>query len=190
MTSLPLLPGELEIRHKFVTVSVQLMFRSGSGEKLFRVYCPSLRLQRCAYLYAVREKEELLLWMSPVWGLTWNVQINLPNDEILGVLRKERSETTGRVEWVAIDANGEKMLTVRPEGTVLHRLRKRLTLFSKQEEKIFVGDKSVGSFIRRAGYVHERYSVKLDPETRQFVEPRFLLAAATGLTGIFDRLFT
>jgi len=189
MIDIPL-PASLEIRHRFLTASVGLTVRTPGGPPLFEVRCPALRLRRSAQVWAAGREPELLFWMAPVWGLSWNVQLNQPNDDILGVLQREKDDATGGTQWVAIDGRGNRVLAVRPGLTSLQRLRKHLTLFSSESRDIVIGDKAIGTFTRRSGVVHEAYEVELDPVGRQAVDAPFVLAAAVVSTGIFDRLFT
>jgi hypothetical protein len=183
-------PTHLEIRHKFATISVNLTMRSKNGVKLFGVRCPSLRLKKRAEIWTLNGKPEMALWMCPVWGMSWNVQVNRPTDEILGVVQREKNEQTGATEWVAMDAFGNAKLQVRTVGDFLDRLKTRVMLFSTREEKIYSGDRFLGTFVTRAGVVHERYYVDLAPEASTVVDPLLMLATIATLSGIFNRLFT
>jgi len=188
--SVSILPADMEISHAFFTISQHLTIKSGPKEKLYEVRYPSLRLKKKAYVLSAGESEELVVWLAPVWGVNWNIMVSLPDDQILGVLQKEKESKTGLAVWVARDYRGHQLLTVKPVGSLMNRLRKKITLFSSREDRIFVDQQMIGSFTTHSGYIHERYSVHLESPAEKLVDPRMLLSAIVTLTGIFARVFT
>jgi len=184
------LPTHMEILHKFLTVSLHLTIVSGTQKPLFEIECPSLRIKKSAYIYFADSEREMLCWMCPVWGMKWNIMVSLPDDKILGVIRRDKNELTGRTRWNVLDAEGNDLMVVKQEGSAIERLRKRVTLFSERRELIHAGDQYVGAFVSRSGYVHENHKMLLDPETHVTFDKRMILSTIVVLTGVFDRIFT
>ena len=189
-TSDLVLPSSIFIRHKFVTVSVFLTLSDERGDPLYEIHCPSLRMKKTAYIYRPGDKRELMLWLTPVWGLKWNIMISLPNDEIIGVCQRVLDAETKRWFWSVLNSDGKRILTVSQEDSTMDRLMKKVTLFSSYEDKIYAGQRYIGSFGSRSGVLHENFAINLTPEAGVVVDNRHLLSILVILTGIFNRVFT
>ena len=184
------LPEYIEVRHKFLTVSPKLTIRNADQVDLYRIECPSLRLNKHAFIFRAASGGELALRISPVAGLTRDLKVSLSDNEIVGVIQKEMSEKTRRSVWTAISSGGDRQFFVMPEGSAAHRLKTRLALFSSLVDNIYYKDKCVGSFITQAGFLHEKYIVNIDEPVLDASDQCLLLGLIVALTGIMNRVFT
>lgn len=185
-----ILPSSVVIRHKFLTASPNLTIYSEKKEKLFKIECPVLKMRKTVYIFKAGKKEDLVLIMTPVGGLSPDIMISLPGNEILGVLKREMDFMVGRSTWKVFSGNGEMLLELKPTGSKLDHIWKKLTLFSSIEDRIFAGKKQVGSYITHAGYFHEWYEINLKFEHIADIDHRVLLALFSACTSIFYRVFT
>ncbi len=183
-----LLPEYLEMRHKFLTLSPKLSIQNDDMVDLYRIECPSLRLNKHAFIF--RSGGELVLHVSPVAGLTRDLKVSMPDNEIVGVVQRETNEKTGRSMCTAVSAAGEREFAVLPEGSMAHRLKTRFALFSSRVDNIYYKDHCIGSFITQAGYLHEKYIVKTDEQALVKSNPHLFLGLLVALTGIMNRVFT
>ena len=121
------LPSRMKIRHKFFTISLNLTIQSEAGEDLFEVKCSSFRLRKTVFIYSSGKERDLLLCVSPVWGLTGDVMVSRPDEEIVGVLQRA-GEGKG-VIWMAVDF---RVVSCRSFATARPRFRTRSPLLGKK----------------------------------------------------------
>jgi len=179
------------IHHKFFAASTSLTaYSKRRRDKLFNIECPTLRMRRIVYVFNSGIKEDLVLFLTPVGGLSQDIMINVSDTELLGVLKKEMDFKSGRSSWKAYDSLGNLLFQIKPTGTRLDAFKKKLTLFSSVEDLILLNKRPVGSFKAKSGIIHEGYQIKLNINLIEHVDNRILLALIVANTGIYYRVFT
>jgi hypothetical protein len=189
MTMVSSLPAEMKIRHRFLTVTLNLMIRGREGGNLFLIETLPFRLKRRVNIWKLEDRKIPVVWMAPIGGLTDDVMISGPDDAILGVMKRNVDFVTGQTNWTVLDLNGDVQLKTIPTGSRTTQMLRRFSLFSAQETRIVGAGGPVGAFFVRWGLAHERFDVALQPGAGK-LDPRIILATMAALSGLFYRAFT
>ena len=184
-----LLPTSMDIRHKFFTFSVHLTMRSKNGVDLFVIECPSLTLRKIVQIRSAETDSRPIVWLSNMGGPSDDIVINGPNDEILGIMKRELEFVTGMTTWIILDAKGNELIATQPIGSRFGMFFKKISLFSSREEWLMAGNHQLGSFVSRSGVLHDHFEVDLRTLPGEPIDRRILLATLTVLTGVFYRVF-
>ncbi|MDP8254366.1 MAG: hypothetical protein P9M14_01320 [Candidatus Alcyoniella australis] len=161
------------------------------GSELYRIDCPSFRLKKNVYVYQGGEKGKQLFFISPVYGIDWNMMVCTPDDQIIGVLQYRRGDSgKGPKCWYFIDADGRERMCVNPELSSMQRVRRWFSLLSFHRYQVLVNGEVAAIFEKHSGLVHGHYEIDLLSSSLKEQDVHGLLATCIALSGIFRMVFT
>jgi len=185
------IPEHLTIKQRFFTISNRMTIYDQGMKELYDIDCPAFRLKNNVYVYQAKGDRKLLFYISPIYGIEWNLMVCLPDDEIIGILQRRRQKgDRGPKCWYFIDAKGHEVLCIKPELSTLQRVRRWFSMFSFDRYRLCRDDQVAAIFEKHSGLVHGHYEIDLMPDATPNRDPLILLASCIALTGIFRMVFS